>query len=228
VTLLLALCLTANAFDVLTTPDGHVLSWEQVPITYRVANDSIPDRLKGATAAVDRAFDEWTIYQEQSPAFANIGTTQTNTADASDDNAVFFEQGWPWGSDVLALAVTWTAPTGEIAGFDLRINGSPEIPWSLNGAPGTYDLQATLTHEAGHVLGLSHSDVAAATMSPSLNMGRTTKRSLHSDDRAGADHLYPAAPIEHAPTLGCAHLSTSAYLLSSVWLPALLVRRRRR
>lgn len=226
-TLFLALCLPANAYDVLTTPDGHVLSWERVPIQYSVAEATLPDNLPGADASIHEAFAEWSVYTSATPAFVNNGPTTTTTAAPDDGNAVFFEEGWPWGSDVLALAVTWTDPTGAIAGFDLRINGSPDVPWSVNGAPGTYDLQATLTHEAGHVLGLSHSEIDAATMSPTLPMGRTSKRSLHSDDRAGVDHLYPAPPTIPDSTIGCSHAPSAAYLPSGFWVAAFLFRRRR-
>lgn len=225
-TLLLALCMPANAYDVLTTPDGHVLSWDRVPIPYRIADDSIPSHLSGATRAIETALAEWTLYDTGVEAFSYEGRTPARSAAPGDDNAVFFEEAWPWGRDVLALAVTWTAPTGEIAGFDLRINGSPDVQWSLDGREGTYDLQATLTHEAGHVLGLSHSDVGAATMSATLRTGKTGKRSLHADDIAGVNHLYPQPIAETASPTGCSHVGSSPFLLSGLWFPLLLIRRR--
>ncbi len=55
------------------------------------------------------------------------------------------------------------------------------------------DLQNTITHEAGHLVGLAHSPVAGATMNATTKPGETTKRSLSPDDVAGVCAIYPQA-----------------------------------
>ena len=59
------------------------------------------------------------------------------------------------------------------------------------GASDSIDLQSTLTHEIGHALGLGHSDIAEATMAPSIIGGDISKRTLDQDDINGICALYP-------------------------------------
>ena len=61
------------------------------------------------------------------------------------------------------------------------------------------DIQNTVTHEAGHVLGLGHTPVADATMYASAPEGETSKRSLATDDIQGVCDIYPIA----SPTTTC-------------------------
>ncbi|HUQ34106.1 MAG TPA: matrixin family metalloprotease [Pyrinomonadaceae bacterium] len=92
--------------------------------------------------------------------------------------------------------VFYDPATGTIMEADVVIN--PAAQFSTDGAPGTYDLEATLTHEIGHVLGLEHSNEAGAAMQPRqgtnglYEQAATSSRTLSDDDRAGAHALYGA------------------------------------
>ncbi|MDT4896056.1 MAG: hypothetical protein QOH25_1133 [Acidobacteriota bacterium] len=90
--------------------------------------------------------------------------------------------------------VFYDPATGAIMEADVVIN--PSAQFSTDGTPGTYDLEATLTHEIGHVLGLEHSNEASAAMQPRqgtnglYEQAALSPRTLSDDDRAGAHALY--------------------------------------
>jgi uncharacterized protein (TIGR03382 family) len=127
-----------------------------------------------------------------------------------NENIVIFRNGtdgdpidrWVHTLGALAITtVTFDATTGRLLDADIEINDiafefttcDPQAP----GCTVAFDLENTLTHELGHVLGLDHppSDAPGAfeaTMFASASRGDVEKRTLADDDVDGLCTIYPA------------------------------------
>jgi len=159
-----------------------------------IPNAILSDRL-------GRAFATWTAPN----ATCTPGISGIELAPAADDTIAGYAVGqsnrnlvgvlptWPYagGSDTLALTtVTFRPNTGEMLDVDLEVNGA--VSWAFDApASDQYDLEAVLTHEVGHMLGLAHSPVVDATMHPTYTPGAIEMRTLTPDDEEGICTVYP-------------------------------------
>ncbi|HEX2675898.1 MAG TPA: matrixin family metalloprotease, partial [Polyangiales bacterium] len=92
------------------------------------------------------------------------------------------------GPEVVALTSIWhDSKTGEIFDVDMELNVDfGQFADCDRGCVGDQvDLLNTVTHEAGHLLGLGHSPNVDATMYEAAPPGQTSKRSLARDDEHG-------------------------------------------
>jgi hypothetical protein len=121
------------------------------------------------------------------------------------------------GSQIIALTTTsYRVSTGEILDADMELNaweptaGSgyyftcvnpPASTCTSSGQAGCIrtDVENTVTHEAGHFLGLAHATMLDATMYAGAVAGETSKRTLAQDDVDGICSIYPAGK----PTANC-------------------------
>lgn len=173
-----------------------------------------------------------------------------------------------WDESDLTIAITATTHstrTGMIYDADVELNGAPHLdgnafvfttvnsPACKIGSEAStciaIDVQNTMTHEIGHMLGFDHVEIAGSTMEPTAPVGEIAKRGI---DRGTSDGLCLTYPRGQPPqpcdarsqqsqtinvyttgTMGCgcsAGLPGSLLLLAASLLaaPANSLRKRRR
>jgi hypothetical protein len=142
-------------------------------------------------AAAQEAMKTWAIAPVP---LAVDGTTSLKDAVLDGTNLITFAD-TPRNRDatanVIALTQSWSRFNGSqwnVGETDTAFN--PKESFATDGVTTAYDIQAVLTHELGHVLGLNHSPIAAVTMFPYTEHGRLLPRALDPDDIAGMSALY--------------------------------------
>ncbi len=177
------------------------VAWDYAdgPITWRLSSTHPSTQLTDAEvrSAIGGAFAEW-----DAPACSTVDAQQgaAIAADPFDDGTPelvigFYEDAWPaaLGTGLLALTRIEFDPINcVIRGGDVAVDGA-DWTW-INGSPSgppEADLQAVMTHEVGHLLGLSHTNVGASVMSFPYPHDLTW-RTLGCDDTGGVCALYPS------------------------------------
>lgn len=106
---------------------------------------------------------------------------------------VFRDDSWKHGKQVLGLTtVVFNPDNGELYSADMEINTLDMEPLAIRDpvARDEYDFLSVVTHEAGHFLGMGHSDIPGATMFARYSEGQTSMRYLAPDDIEGICAVY--------------------------------------
>jgi hypothetical protein len=176
---------------------GLPLYWASSCVSYDVQKDGSP--LLGIDydtvhAVVVKSFAQWLNADCGNGTHPDVHLADYGQVDCSkpeynktQPNAniiTFHDSAWTYTNtqDTVALTtVFFNGDTGEIYDANVEINSN--LDTFTQGTPaGEYDLNAVLTHEFGHFLGLSHSDISTATMYLSYMPDMDT---LAPDDVAG-------------------------------------------
>jgi hypothetical protein len=197
----------AASYSPFYTDDSRTLalSWRRQPVRLYLSTSlrTPPPSIKAGgdvEGAVRRALGRWeratgvrfvivwTDQQSASVGLRGDGVSLITVADTPANNSFFSGRG------IGYTKLFFNLRTGEIGEADIVIN--PRQKFSTDGSPGTYDLESTLTHEVGHLLGLDHSEAQGSVMreGQAIN-GRTGRRHLSGrelgdDDRAAARSIY--------------------------------------
>ncbi len=161
--------------------DGAPLTWTQLPIIYRFSTErSAKVDTDLARKAIERAFDRWSHVQCGDER-TSLRFQKGSYAGPGQDFGIYFrDDEWPHddADETLALTnVNFGQTFGDIQHVDMEIN-TAQYEFEVGNGSGTVDLEAVITHEVGHYIGLAHSNVAESIMAP---------RYCQSGDRCGGD-----------------------------------------
>ncbi len=184
------------------------LRWKAASIRIAVSTSILREsanikRDSDVAGAIRRSMDAWTgivsidfqesISDKQSASPAGVAGDGVNllTVAATPENVLLFAKD---PENTAATTRIFYNRRGTITEADIVLN--PYLQFSTDGTLGTFDLESTLTHEIGHLLGLSHSAVFGSTMH--ANYGKNgvfglqnfTSRTLSSDDISAARAVY--------------------------------------
>lgn len=196
-----------------TAPTVRKIRWPRKTIEVALSNSLLtpgpnikPD--SDVVGAARRALARWTSHSNINFVVTWSPAVSVSPAEAGDGISLLTIAVTPENEQFNSDATTgrtrvfFDPETGNIAEADISINPRPrsvdgvELQFSTDGSPGTYDLEATFTHEIGHLLGLDHSAVLSSTMqgrqafNGTFGMPALTERTLSEDDRQKIRTLY--------------------------------------
>jgi len=184
---------------------GEKLFWPTRCLSYAFNKLGTQDLDPEETRAVIRkTFQAWSdvdcnggtasmTFQEREP--VPCKKSQYNKTGPNLNVVLFQDDDWKYrGIDgtLAKMSVTYNDETGEIYDADIEVNTANNFV-TITDDPNKiqYDLQAIMTHEVGHFIGIAHSPDPAAVMFASYSPGSTTQRKLHPDDVKAVCSIYP-------------------------------------
>lgn len=176
------------------------LYWNTVTVPYAMDAAGSPDVTAGDTAfdAIRKSFQAWEDVTCSYIAFLDKGV-QANTVvgfenGGANTNVVkWIESGWAQSSRAIAVTLTtYDCNSGQIFDADITLNGqSFNFTTQPRGGLSAADVQNTVTHEVGHVIGFDHDADPESTMYADAPLGEIKKRSLTQADIDGVCLVYP-------------------------------------
>ncbi|HYC62857.1 MAG TPA: matrixin family metalloprotease [Thermoanaerobaculia bacterium] len=162
-------------------------AWASTPISvpvYTTGNSTINDGSGGVTAVVG-AIKAWGVV-------SSATTNQQATRGRAPATIMLNNNGKICNGSCLAATLTGYYSGSTINDADVYTNTRYSFTSSkeTDGCSGEFDIDGIMVHEVGHVIGIGHSNVAGATMYPTVSSCNFNNRTLESDDIAAKNDLY--------------------------------------
>jgi hypothetical protein len=185
--------------------EGAKLFWPTSCISYATNELGTQDLDPVDTRAIiKKTFQAWTdvpcpkggvasmAFQEREP--VSCKKSEYNKEGPNLNVVLFQDDDWKYrGIDgtLAKTSVTYNDETGEIYDADIEVNtANNTVTISDDPKKIQYDLQAILTHEVGHFIGIAHSSNSDAVMFASYSPGSIAQRKLTPDDVAAVCAIY--------------------------------------
>ncbi len=185
---------------------GKPLYWPTSCVSYSFQKDGTQTLVYEQTQlAVGKAFAAWNELDCGGGEKASISFVPTEIVECKKSqynkegknlNVVLFQDD-DWTSrgidgTLAKTSVTSNQETGEIYDADIEVNAAnQELTLTDDPEKARFDLQAIMTHEVGHFLGIAHSPIPSATMYKSYDSGQISQRVLTQDDKDALCAIYP-------------------------------------
>ena len=165
-------------------------TWAALPVTVAFAGDpGVSGDLRDLLDVSTRA---WSRPGCTAARFVVDPTRTSGLGEDGRNDVIVHRTDWPPPLATGAAGHTIIYTLGaRIVEADIHLNAR-DFKFTIGAAPPAIDLQAILTHELGHVLGIGHSEGTRATMNAGLLSG-IAARSLEKDDLDAVCALYPGA-----------------------------------
>lgn len=162
-------------------------TWASTPVNvpvYSTGNSTINDG-DGGVAATVGAVKAWGMVSSNS-------TNQAAVRGQAPATIMLNTNGRICTGSCLAATLIGYYSGSTINDADVYTNTKYKFTSSkeTDGCASEFDMDGIMVHEVGHVIGIGHSNVAGATMYPTVSSCNFNNRTLEADDIAAKNDLY--------------------------------------
>lgn len=169
--------ITAFAYQSSLSATDNELHWASPVVPMAIENETADMASATSRSIISNSMNEWN----------QSSSARVNTV-SSSGNGIKFVSNFPYGSAVIGVTEISFNNSGSISKANIFLNDD----YYFHSSPGMYPagqvyLGDVVTHELGHMFGLSHSEVLNSTMFYASFSGQST---VSPDDRAGIRSKY--------------------------------------
>lgn len=162
------------------TTGGNELFWANPAVPVAIRTNTIDMNADTVKSVIQNSMAQW-----------NSASSAKVNAVASSNNEIKFVSNFPYGSGVIGITEISYNNSGAISKAVISLNDD----YYFHSSPGLYPtgqvfLGDVVTHELGHLFGLSHSEVLDSSMFYASFSGQST---IASDDKTGVRQKYDLA-----------------------------------